>query len=195
MNESPDDHHGEQQEHSIAEAPARDDRGRYKPGTCGNPAGRFKPGQSGNPKGRPPGRGFRETVLRLLDNVDDEGVSQAEQLAAMLLGAAMGGDMRAADLLIRRLWPEGQKARESVSGGHEMENGFLRAQMRTIRDHVQKGTPIPEDSLRDLREPSPWSHEMEGMSLAECMQHIQKRRGTQGKPGDARKPECEEATP
>ena len=62
---------------------------------------RWKPGQSGNPAGRP--KGARHTALLALDAIGAEGA--AEVMRAVVV-AAKAGDMRAADILLRRLWPE-----------------------------------------------------------------------------------------
>ena len=63
--------------------------------------GRFTRGTSGNPKGRP--RGSRHTALLALDAIGAEG---AEDVLRSVVVAAKGGDTRAADLILRRLWPE-----------------------------------------------------------------------------------------
>ncbi len=61
----------------------------------------FKPGQSGNPRGKPPGA--RHAALLALDAIGAEG---AADVMRAVMEAARGGDMRAADILLRRLWPE-----------------------------------------------------------------------------------------
>jgi hypothetical protein len=63
--------------------------------------GRFAAGQSGNAKGKP--RGSRHVALVALDAIGAEG---AEGVMRAVVDAARHGDMRAADLLLRRLWPE-----------------------------------------------------------------------------------------
>ena len=63
--------------------------------------GRFRKGQSGNPKGR--AAGSRNRVLVALDAIGAEG---AEALVLRkTVEAAQGGDMRAAELLLSRVWP------------------------------------------------------------------------------------------
>src|ERR1035437_3151830 len=61
----------------------------------------WQPGQSGNPAGKPPGA--RHAALVALDAIGAEG---AEAVLRSVLQAAQGGDVRAADILLRRLWPE-----------------------------------------------------------------------------------------
>lgn len=63
--------------------------------------GRWQPGKSGNPTGKPPGA--RHAALLALDAIGTEG---AEDVMRSVVVAAKGGDMRAADILLRRLWPE-----------------------------------------------------------------------------------------
>ena len=60
--------------------------------------GRFAAGQSGNAKGKP--RGSRHVALVALDAIGAEG---AEDVMRAVVDAARHGDMRAADLLLRRL--------------------------------------------------------------------------------------------
>lgn len=61
----------------------------------------WQPGQSGNPAGRP--KGARHVALVALDAI---GAAGAETVLQAVVRAAEGGDMRAADILLRRLWPE-----------------------------------------------------------------------------------------
>lgn len=69
-------------------------RGRKHPG-------RWSKGQSGNPAGRP--KGARHVALLALDAIGSEG---AADVMRAVVEAAKGGDMRAAEILLRRLWPE-----------------------------------------------------------------------------------------
>ena len=71
------------------------------PADAYNPKGhRFKPGQSGNPAGKP--RGARNHTLLALDKIGAEG---AEDVLRQAVTAAKGGDMRAAEMILSRVWP------------------------------------------------------------------------------------------
>ncbi len=57
-------------------------------------------GTSGNPRG--PGTGSRNRTSLLLDRLAE---GEAEAVLASVLGAAKGGDMAAAKVLLDRVWP------------------------------------------------------------------------------------------
>src|SRR5690349_19181883 len=63
--------------------------------------GRWQPGQSGNKAGKP--RGTRNLALVALDAI---GTEAAEDVLRTVVAAAKGGDLRAAEILLRRIWPE-----------------------------------------------------------------------------------------
>jgi hypothetical protein len=72
------------------------------PETTGEKQGpRWRSGQSGNPAGRP--KGARHAALLALDAI---GAKAGNDIMEAVVAAAKGGDMRAADILLRRLWPE-----------------------------------------------------------------------------------------
>ncbi|HZP98630.1 MAG TPA: DUF5681 domain-containing protein [Reyranella sp.] len=62
--------------------------------------GTFAPGQSGNPAGRPQGSRNRASVV-----LDALAAGEATEIVQKVLEAAKGGDMRAAELVLSRLWP------------------------------------------------------------------------------------------
>ena len=62
--------------------------------------GRFRPGVSGNPAGKP--KGARNKVLLALDQV---GADSASEVLNAAVQAAKNGDMRAAELILSRIWP------------------------------------------------------------------------------------------
>lgn len=61
----------------------------------------FPKGMSGNPAGRP--AGSRHEALKALDAIGADG---AADVMRSVVKAAKAGDMRAAEILLRRLWPE-----------------------------------------------------------------------------------------
>jgi hypothetical protein len=63
--------------------------------------GQFQPGQSGNPAGKP--RGTRHRALLALDAI---GEGASKEILEAVIAAAKGGDMRASEILLRRIWPE-----------------------------------------------------------------------------------------
>ena len=62
--------------------------------------GAFRPGQSGNPAGKP--KGARNPVLVALDAI---GSAAAKAVLEAAITAAKSGDMRAAEILLSRVWP------------------------------------------------------------------------------------------
>ncbi|WP_234732095.1 DUF5681 domain-containing protein [Acidocella facilis] len=64
-------------------------------------AGRFQPGQSGNPAGKP--RGARHKAVQAMDLL---GRNEGEEILLSVIQAAKKGDMRAAEIILRRIWPE-----------------------------------------------------------------------------------------
>ena len=64
------------------------------------PGGRFAPGNPGGP-GRP--KGARHAALAALDAI---GAEAAEAVLRRVVEDAKAGDLRAAEILLRRLWPE-----------------------------------------------------------------------------------------
>jgi hypothetical protein len=70
--------------------------------TAQNQRGRpFQAGQSGNPAGKP--AGTRNAALLALDAI---GADNAREVMQAVVDAARGGDMRAAEILLSRLWPQ-----------------------------------------------------------------------------------------
>ncbi len=60
----------------------------------------FPKGVSGNPKGRP--KGSRHQALLALDAL---GESNAQDILRTVIESARGGDLRACEILLSRLWP------------------------------------------------------------------------------------------
>ncbi len=61
---------------------------------------RFQKGKSGNPTGRP--RGSKSVASKLLDSM---GTEAAGSIMTSVIEAAQAGDMRAAEIVLARLWP------------------------------------------------------------------------------------------
>ena len=61
---------------------------------------RFQKGQSGNPRGRV--EGSRNKATLLLDKLAD---AEAEAIQRQVIAAAKGGDLKAAELILARIWP------------------------------------------------------------------------------------------
>jgi hypothetical protein len=61
----------------------------------------FTKGRSGNPRGRPVGARHRAIVA--LDRIGEDAASD---ILTVVVAAARGGDIRAAEILLRRVWPE-----------------------------------------------------------------------------------------
>lgn len=64
------------------------------------PTGRFCKGTSGNPAGRHPGSRNRATLI--LNALGDD---EARAVLDVVVQRAKGGDMRAAEILLNRVWP------------------------------------------------------------------------------------------
>ena len=72
--------------------------------------GRFAAGNPGRPKGA------RHEALKALDAIGSDG---AEAVLRSVVAAAQSGDMRAAEILLRRVWPE-RKGRPLALGLPEL---------------------------------------------------------------------------
>lgn len=71
-----------------------------KPFNNGEKTGRFGHGNPGGP-GRP--AGSRNTASLMLDQLAD---GEAQGIFAQVVAAARGGDMKAADMILSRAWPQ-----------------------------------------------------------------------------------------
>ena len=63
----------------------------------------FKPGQSGNPAGCRTGSRNRQTLA-----LDMMAQGEAEAVLRVVVDAAKAGDLRAAEVLLARIWPQGK---------------------------------------------------------------------------------------
>lgn len=67
--------------------------------------GRFQAGVSGNPRGRPRDRGLQYEIEQALAKRID-GRTRLQLVADKVVQMALDGDMRAAEFIGKRLWPE-----------------------------------------------------------------------------------------
>ncbi len=100
----------------------------------------FKQGQSGNPAGRR--KGARHRALVALDAI---GQAAATEIMARVIAEAKGGDMRAAELLLRRLWPE-RKGRPVAFNLPDMQTAAdLPAAVVAVTQAVARGDLTPDE--------------------------------------------------
>lgn len=84
----------------LGSAPAPRGAPMKKPANTGRKQdGTFAPGRSGNPAGRPTGSRSRVSVA-----LDALAEGDANEVLLAVLSAAKGGDMRAAEMILGRLW-------------------------------------------------------------------------------------------
>jgi hypothetical protein len=101
---------------------------------------RWQPGQSGNPAGRP--KGARNKALLALDAMGEEG---ARDIMKAVITAAQNGDMRAAEILLRRLWPE-RKGRPITLDLPPIQSAAdLAAAMGAVTQAVAAGELSPDE--------------------------------------------------
>ena len=137
----------------------------------------FKPGQSGDPRGKPPG--VRHAALLALDAIGAEG---AVDVMRAVVEAARNGDMRAADILLRRLWPE-RKGRPVRLDLPAVETpGDTAAVLGSITGAVAAGDLSPEEgaAMVAILETQRWAVETRRNEEA-VDQHVAERERNTGK--------------
>jgi hypothetical protein len=95
---------------------------------------------SGNPAGRP--KGSRHAALLHLDALGAEG---AADVLKKVLEGAKGGDMRAAEILLRRLWPERKGRTIGMDLPVPESSADLVKATAAIVDAVASGDVTPEE--------------------------------------------------
>jgi hypothetical protein len=103
--------------------------------------GRFKPGQSGNPKGRPVG--CRNNASILLDQLAE---SKAEEILNVVIGQAQGGDSRAAEILLARIWPIRKGRKVSIQLPEITSAADISAAFGKIMAAISAGELTPEEA-------------------------------------------------
>jgi len=101
---------------------------------------RWQPGQLGNPAGRP--KGTRHAALLALDVI---GTEASKEIMTAVVAAAKGGDMRAADILLRRLWPERKGRPVSLELPATKSAADLPAVLGAIAEAVAVGELTPDE--------------------------------------------------
>jgi hypothetical protein len=113
-----------------------------EPANTGEKQGnRFEKGQSGNPNGRP--EGSRNKATLLLDQLAD---AEAEAIQRQVIQAAKEGDLKAAELILARIWPprRGRPVRlelPPVRTAAEVSDG-----MAAVVDAMAAGEVTPEEA-------------------------------------------------
>lgn len=122
----------------------------WRPGTMTNrPANsdqkqnnRWRPGQSGNPAGKP--QGTRNAVLRALDAIGEKGAQAALQAVVAAAGA---GDLRAAEVLLSRVWPARRGRPVELPDLPALKSAAdLPAALGTVARAVAAGEVTPEEA-------------------------------------------------
>lgn len=97
-------------------------------------------GTSGNPSGKPPGA--RHEALKALDAIGSEG---AAEVMNSVVAAAKGGDMQAANILLRRLWPERKGRPVALDMVAPIDAAGVAAALSTVTQAVAAGDLSPEE--------------------------------------------------
>lgn len=121
----------------------------------------FKPGKSGNPKGRPRGsrnldKVFEEAFnikLSSKENGQDKKISVTQALAQKLLAKALGGDLKAMELLFKYkerldLKEEEKRKLEEKSTQPKSLSEQLE-EFRRLTKGAKLGTPKPPEDLQN----------------------------------------------
>ncbi|GBR09447.1 hypothetical protein GLI01_23550 [Gluconacetobacter liquefaciens] len=106
----------------------------------GGPGRPFPKGQSGNPDG--PKKGRRHPAFAALDQIGQE---NAERIVQAVTASALRGDMRAAEIMLRRVWPERKGRPLSLSLPPLTDAADLSAAMATIIQAVTAGEITPDE--------------------------------------------------
>lgn len=103
----------------------------------GGPKPGFQPGVSGNPKGRPKGSRNRKNIIA------EEFAKDGSKVARVVMDAALGGDMAAANMVLQRLSAPLRSRAEKVMFELDPE-APLSEQAQQVLTAVSKGDIDPE---------------------------------------------------
>jgi hypothetical protein len=106
-------------------------------------AGRFDAGNFGRPKGA---KGRRPTLQRALDDLV---ANDAEGIIRIVVGTAKAGDMRAAEIILKRLWPEPRGRLLNADMPEFAATNDLAGKIAAVIAAVANGSMTPEEG-RDL---------------------------------------------
>jgi hypothetical protein len=139
--------------------------------------GKFAKGSSGNPGGRPKGRGLRFEIERALAERPPGSTDTRERrVAHALVSMAEAGDVRAAELILRRVWPERGAVVEMEMnlGNDDLIERIMAGRRRVLEGQgvkitVVSGFPsVPEgDTVAPERTRLPATFDTEGTPLPE----------------------------
>ncbi len=101
---------------------------------------RWTAGKSGNPAGR--AKDSRNAALLALDAIGSEA---GKDIMEAVVSAAKAGDMRAADILLRRLWPERKGRPVTLDLPAITAPGDIVAALRVITGAVSAGELSPDE--------------------------------------------------
>lgn len=96
---------------------------------------RFKKGQSGNPKGRPKNLPQLDAIMVEVLSEEKGGISEAQAIIKALLTKAKRGDVKAAELLLKRAYGDVKKDIE-LSGDGSVLNIIVGT--ATTKDNLNK---------------------------------------------------------
>jgi uncharacterized protein DUF5681 len=102
--------------------------------------GRFAPGNPGGP-GRP--RGARHAALAALDAI---GAEAAEAVLRRVAEDAQAGDLRAAEILLRRLWPERKGRPVEIALPEVASAADLVPALGAVIGAIDRGELTPEEA-------------------------------------------------
>jgi hypothetical protein len=100
---------------------------------------RFQPGNPGGP-GRPAGSRNKATLA--LDKIADDA---GEEILNAMVGAAKGGDLRAADLVLQRIWPARKSRPIAMTLPAIQSAADVLAAVGAVADAVGAGEITPDE--------------------------------------------------